>query len=417
MRLGYGSPSLSRHRRGLVLGAAPPDAAQSSLVFAAGVVDADLTTGLGYTATVRDASGNALVGQTGLTVQPIQVVTLTEVCAQSFVSVDQTTMESDGVDSTVVTVQLGFFYQGDFYPCPDVAAARLVIAVSGTDNTITQIAAATNDSGVATGSFTTTQAATVKTITVTLDGTALTATATCETDGAAPGSGLFFEDDFDGGVRTNSGGFTWTLPANAGVSLVAGGYDGSSHALQFSFGPNAAGVDDSAEQRFNIGQDLDELWIDTRIKFPSNYVHRNESPSNNKMLRLWADDYNDIGKVGASTWYSASAANGSNVRFDRNTGTGIGPSGSPNVPLDLTLDAWTRVRWHWVYPDSVTEIGLVELWFDDVQVGTWAFDGSHIVANPHWNEGYLFGYSNTGFTDETNILLGYVAFHNTDPGW
>ena len=86
---------------------------------------------------------------------------------QSSLAVDQATMSADGIDVTTVTVTVRDAFDNLI---PGVA---VTLAVSGTGNTITQ-PAATDASGVATGSFTASVAET-KTVSATADGVGITA--------------------------------------------------------------------------------------------------------------------------------------------------------------------------------------------------------------------------------------------------
>jgi hypothetical protein len=124
-----------------------------------------------------------------------KVVTLN--AGTSTVSVAPTIIDNDGVMSSDVTVRV---LNTDGEPMQGLAAARVVIASTGTGNTITQPTGVTDINGDITGSIVSTNAAS-KTLSATVLGAAVTDTATLTVQG------------------TNS--FTPNLPGGVGLTLVS----------------------------------------------------------------------------------------------------------------------------------------------------------------------------------------------------
>ena len=93
--------------------------------------------------------------------------------ANSIVTASPATIENDGVEAATVTITVR---DANGNPLPGIPGASVVVAVSGTGNTVTQPATATNANGQTTASFVSTVAET-KTISVTVAGLAVTDTA------------------------------------------------------------------------------------------------------------------------------------------------------------------------------------------------------------------------------------------------
>lgn len=149
-----------------------PDATQSTLTGDAGTFTANGTDNITFTYTPADESGTTLTNQAWTAT--VERVLLS--AGNSTVSPSPATIANDGVESVDLTV---YVEDADGYPAPNVA---VTLASTGTGNTITQPASRTNAAGVATGSMVSTVAE-AKTITATVNGLAITDTATVTVSG------------------------------------------------------------------------------------------------------------------------------------------------------------------------------------------------------------------------------------------
>lgn len=367
-----------------------------------------------------------------------RVITLQ--AGQSVISTDKSVMDADGVEVCTVTVtalQDVNNADGDPLPFgPGIAASEVVLAVTpSTGVTITQPTGTISETGVVTGSFVSTNATTV-TVSATVRGVAVTGTATVVVGGAVvpptPGD-PFFADSFAGPGFNNADGFVWGS-ANGSVTPVS--FDGH-NCIRFRYGPNAAGVTDTAEKRFNMGRQLAAVWIEFYLHLPSNYLHRYRG--NNKFIRLWGDSYGSLSKVGASTYEVTGMVSGESSPSSRfytehvlytTTGIGLGGSYNPgpdgfgaNADPGTMLNRWTRVRMYFKAP---TQIGSatqsadshVTVWFDDSKVVDFNTYKSNLDPDDnYYQNGYLLGWANSGFTDETDLHLRDIKFYDADPGW
>jgi hypothetical protein len=236
---------------------------------------------------------------------------------QSQISTDITNPAADGVAVTTVSVTVKNTDNtgGEPNAMSGLRGSAVVLAVTpSTGVTITQPIGTANASGAVTGSFVSTNAATVS-VTATVLGQAVTGGATVVVGGGDPAppdpGDPFFSDDFAGAQRNNANGFTWS---SAGGRVTVVTFDGG-NCLRFRYGPDASGSDSSAEQRFNMGQDLSEVWIEYNLHIPSNFALRNDSPANNKFLSLWPTNYSSTGDTYVVTEFSRNGTDTSNARM------------------------------------------------------------------------------------------------------
>jgi len=250
------------------------------------------------------------------------------------------------------------------------------------------------------------------------------------TNGSTSGSGstqAMYADDFesygtDSGPSGGANGFSWGQSNHGSGDALAVSTDvahSGSKSLKFTFAAGGSGDDAWSEQRFNVGENANELWMEWWMHYPSNYAHRNDSPSNNKFFRLWGNDYNSSNKVGASTWASGG---GDRLEFDRNVSGGIGPVGQSFSGFPPALNQWFRVRVHVRYPSGGGgQNAALQMWIgDNLVIDNGPSQLSDMVYNssaPYWNAGYLLGWSNSGFDQTTNIYIDDFKIWDSNPGW
>jgi hypothetical protein len=354
----------------------------------------------------------------------------------SFVSVEKTNMLSTGTDVNKITIQVVKTEDGEYIPLENINASDIVISVSGINNTITQPTEKTNASGITTGSFVTTEVSSSKQISVSVYGVTLNSKPTVTVDGgtsSTPPATPFFEEYFINGQKNNNNGFTWSTPNNPNRVVVSSDYAYSgSHSLKFIYGPDADLGDSSAEQRFTLGRNLTEIWIEYYLRIPENFIHRTQTSGgiNNKFFRMWGDAYSSANKVGMSSIYTASFSEGnSGIGFEYNYKAwadglnGFGPPGfrSGHAPYggDSMQGQWTRVRMHYKMVTATdADNALMELWFNNTKVLNFTnVPQKYDTAKPYWNAGYLMGWANSGYLEQTSFYVDAIKLYNSDPGW
>lgn len=241
--------------------------------------------------------------------------------------------------------------------------------------------------------------------------------------GGAGGPEPLFFDDFESGDLSHSdNGIGWTNQ-NAGdgdeVAISSDIVHSGSHALRFHFAGGADGDDAFAEQRFTLGEARAEIYVSFYAYFPdgdepgeNRYVHRDSTgPDNNKLLRVWAPDYDGF-KWGASF---RPEAEGSRIFGETRVGScGEGVGGLPSTSWPMTageLGRWLHLELH-VRGDDGSGNGAYALWVDgtsqisatDIQIPGAPCSPNHFIA------GYLMGWANSGFDQDTNVYIDDVAF-------
>ncbi|SFR98187.1 hypothetical protein SAMN05216559_1989 [Halomicrobium zhouii] len=281
------------------------------------------------------------------------------------------------------------------------------------------------------------------------------------TDGAADPT-LFYED-FESGsmadeetlaLESNESGFVWHGNNRTAVvedewpdggrvvwhneprdEFVEGAdyrtRDGS-RSLRFRYPPEESW----AEQRFTMnreGTGYDEVWIGYWIRVPHNFSHASGSgsPSNNKWLAVWMDGYSQKG-TGATAVFNTWSS------FDHEEGaaratisaSNAGGAGHHRGIDDFILPSRDRGRWMYTVHRLVTSSergaadGTAHWWrrWEDAEefelvkeVTDYVFDPPSDPEKPQgWNKGYLMGWTNPNYAEETEFLIDQFAL-STEP--
>lgn len=246
-----------------------------------------------------------------------------------------------------------------------------------------------------------------------------------DTTEASSGASVY-EDGFETGDMSYTGnGFSWSQGSMSPSTDRA--YAGN-YSLKFVFGPDANLEDSWQEQRFNLGTPCPEIWLEYRIWIPANYYQRTQSAggNNNKFFCMWdSGDYHG-GAPGAMQWFLETWPDGSgnsSLQFlwgDQYQFWGGGTL--PNFILAADKGAWMRIRCHskpstYKGASPLDGDGIFEMWKNDEK---W-FDRNDLnwthETEEFWQRGYVMGYCNTGFLDETSFYVDEIKWFTSNPGW
>lgn len=251
-----------------------------------------------------------------------------------------------------------------------------------------------------------------------------------------PGAVLpFFSDGFETGNYGRSNGFVWAAPTRVTVSDDRA-YTGK-YALKFRFPGSLRGNDAFSEQRFDFGRYTKSIWIEYMLYVPQNFRHRNDLPNNNKFIVLWKDAYGSQSGEWQISWEyrrlndTASLGELMSSRWDELEVTGGGPWPSPRPPRQveliggrgaLRIGQWNRVRFMAKAASSRTaEDGESRLWVNETLVLKYTtgrfFGADPVKGDATLRRGYLLGWANSGFDEETVFFLDDIKFYTSDPGW
>lgn len=263
---------------------------------------------------------------------------------------------------------------------------------------------------------------------------------------------VLLSDSFESGnmAKSNADGFKWasnnrtsivTMSANDGpvmiwqngTKYVSGGsgkdwtaFDGV-NSLRFRYAPygSSESGDDKhwSEQRFNLGKPTRELWIRYWVRVPTNFTHQSLTggPSNNKFFAIWSDVYTGTGSVG--------------MTFEFWSGDGVSRL-AWHHPRTGHMDLFDFIRWpqdrgrwmevtvHLKMASSPTaKDGVLEFWqrWENETQPTKRFsrfdlDGQHYFPPSGQSDGffngYLLGYHNSGYAQETEWLIDDFSISN-----
>ncbi len=236
---------------------------------------------------------------------------------------------------------------------------------------------------------------------------------------------VIFTDDFEGGnLSKTQNGFKWTSSASTKVVSFQG-----TQALRFWFGGTGAGSGDAwAEQRFFLGSYYRDVWIQYDVYIPTNYIQRvppSGSKNDKAFVQLWTDTYKDTGVGIKGGFHSFADGNGlGDLGFLQasppNTGLIFQP-GAKHIDKS-ELGKWTRVVIN-IRAGTGSSDGLARVWKDGVLI----YDYSKAAKpnnnftkfmyepgrNNRFNNGYLLGWSNSGFAQDTLIYIDNFIFSTT----
>jgi len=242
----------------------------------------------------------------------------------------------------------------------------------------------------------------------------------------------FFTDGFETGDLSHSeNGAGWGSNVRfnvTGNSPKSGSYNG-----EFNYEANAEEADGFSELRYSLGGNYTEIWVGYDLYIPDNYYHREQSDSaNNKgFLFAWSGDYGSPSGpgMGPNFWPLPDGSSGSThyvwgIDF-------INQWGEPRTQIHLTEGVntsginlsdrgkWIKIICHYKYASSANNDGVAEIWKKypdetiekhiDIQNGAW-----YVSGQPGFDQGYILGWANSGFTDATTFKIDNVEFSETN---
>lgn len=234
----------------------------------------------------------------------------------------------------------------------------------------------------------------------------------------------FFSDGFESGDLSHTeNGANW-YGTKGDVTVSSADSHSGTYSMRVRYGADV----DWIEQRFNLGAHKKDVFIRYYIKFPSNYVHGSGSGPNNKVIRLWADDSTygtDMGKMGFSFYpnrpYSTLVPEAKIYRLSGEHLTCASGGMGDITPMlgnwDLTADdlnKWMSFEYHF-RRDSGAGDAALEFWVDGVkQFGSTSLSFEGAPCSPgYFMSGYLFGWANSPFAEQTDFYVDDVVFSDS----
>lgn len=239
---------------------------------------------------------------------------------------------------------------------------------------------------------------------------------------------IVFSDDFESGDLSHSlNGAQWTNDRNTTVTDAIA--RSGSHSLQFRYDGVPSGEDGWSEQRFALGRQMTDVWIRWYQYFPAGdegvgprWRHREEpsGPENNKLLRLWDDDYSNYNLKAGFTFMPAGNGDSSIVAKKGTNEGGVSDRGLNSAwgILDETIRGrWVEFIVH-IKTDDGTQVdgnGILDMklngeWVIQNVVSMFPLDGT----GNYFQHGYLMGWANSGFDETSYTYIDDVTIADTE---
>jgi hypothetical protein len=365
-----------------------------------------------YKAGLTTGTYHVIVGCNGCTVKDTASVSLTLASSSS------SSLSSFTISPSSVTLDIGEVYQFSALAKKTdgstVSASSLSWSASGGSVTSTGLYRAPRTAG--------TYSVNAKYT----DGTTISSAVTVKVP-----SGPYFSDNFNSCTLNKSGnsyGFYWAS-TGGGTStevprVVSSLGRSGSCALRFTYSAGPSGDDGWSEQRFKFGKKLSEVYMRWYQYFPSGsdspsrgpkYYHRNDTgPDNNKFLRLWDEDYTNY-KLKLGLGFLPKSYGDSHIMAEYGTNhEGVGPRGSDYDQDGITNSRrgrWIKIDFHMRLATAANNDGVIEMWVDGVKT----ISNTSLPMYPdgglgnYVRNGYIMGWSNSGFNSTTNIYVDDVV--------
>lgn len=257
-------------------------------------------------------------------------------------------------------------------------------------------------------------------------------------------SEIFYEDFETQTVESSVAGgnehFSWAGETRVRVSDEKS-YSGDK-SLRFTFPGNTdPSAMTTAEQRFSLNTPLSEVWIRYKLWIPENYHHRNSSGADNNkgLIMLWGDGYNtgptisthfelpkdmtngisDSNPGGSIVYASWRREDGSLRNFynpdnlSENHAGNVGPLRGISASH---FGKWNDIVIHAKVSDNNTNFnGAIQLWINGELLYSVTDATNFFAENNHWDMGYILGWTNSGFDEDTVFYLDEFTLGHT-PG-
>ncbi len=243
-----------------------------------------------------------------------------------------------------------------------------------------------------------------------------------------PGSAqAVFADDFElGEYRPNVNGFGH---GGSKIPVTTEQAHSGRYSLKFVYGPDAPGEDSWAEHRFRLGDGVQEVWVEYYVRAPLNYAHRDDQGSDNNKFFFVDDRTRGTYNVRmllegrpdpvAGSITKARPMWGTSPELGGRASSSWGMENPSGLITNESLGKWVHFRFHLKVSDTGQRNGIFKMWRDDVlfinEIGL-ANDPVDGVSN-RFKGGYLMGWSNSGFTEQTVFYLDDFKIYTGDPGW
>jgi hypothetical protein len=252
----------------------------------------------------------------------------------------------------------------------------------------------------------------------------------------------FFADDFESGTIGNvinstptigESGSTWGKPQTMGsdsVSISDSIAHSGSKSLRFHYSGVSDGSDNWVEQRFHFAAQHKHVFMRFYIYFPdgnetwgeNKYYHRDSSGTdNNKFWRMWALDYK-AGSVHTGYMFYPLDGGVSKIKekhYSEGTESEYSTHDAGWYINDDALGRWICFEFETKLNTPGELDGITRMWVDNILIHEKTDCNYSSLGETSTNfiqNGYLMGWSNSGFTTDTNIYIDDIVFSDSHIG-
>lgn len=253
-----------------------------------------------------------------------------------------------------------------------------------------------------------------------------------ETAVGGGGLALIFTDSFEtGGWGHTENSVSWG--SRTSVAVSTDNPRTGTYCAKFTYAGSAPGGDAWAEARLDLGAIYREVKIEFYLYIPDGtesyggaaYTIRNDSPNNNKLVRLWRGDKSDAND-GYSSFYNKQGCsftrNGTTIAnaiseyghdggIGQNGADGNGPSAQGYTSYITSSDrgTWVKVAFYAKAATSNSPAdGINRIYKNDTLVG----ESTDLVSLPNggvslagFDFTYILGWANSGYDSTTYLLV------------
>lgn len=252
-----------------------------------------------------------------------------------------------------------------------------------------------------------------------------------------PLPGLLYSDGFEDvpvGQRVfgrGANGFQWRGGYSTIVVSDDHAYSGTK-SLRFDYPGEPDPTEDSTrEQRFILGPegrtDIAEIWVEFMVRVPDNFEHRAATgATNSKLMLLWGEEYSGPNDAQVGANYQRSTNTRSHIIVsslhgdDARRGTQQNQTVKGTIFDEAWFGEWIRLRFHYrLGTGSPGDPTIVRVWRDNTLISEMPQNWNSIIegGRNYLRNGYIFGWSNSGYTEDTNFYVDDFRIWTADPGW
>lgn len=256
-------------------------------------------------------------------------------------------------------------------------------------------------------------------------------------DLSGSGAALWSDDLESGNFSHSENGVSWGGRTNNVVMSTERAFTGT-HSVLMPFGPDADGVDSSAELDILLGGNYPEVFFKYRMWVPANYFHRTQTDSNNNkgFLYLWNGAYSGGSGPGMGpNFFTGNGGPGAEAGLGESrqkcyifNGGGFDKyyedTGQQAMAIeDEDKGMWLEILTHAKYATAANNNGIYRNWkrrWDGSAWGAWiqmlnlqSMD-SYVAGAPGFDHLRILGYANSGFAEETKFFVDDPIFSTTN---